>query len=77
MYTVFRNHNDKAAFPQDPGLWPSVARATRQANLFRYQYLPYLYRYYLLLFIFLKLYDGTRVNVLVVFLTLRKPNEQA
>ena len=28
---------------QDPGMWPSVALATRQALQVRYHYLPYLY----------------------------------
>ncbi|KHN72295.1 Maltase-glucoamylase, intestinal [Toxocara canis] len=43
FYTYSRNHNDKGYIPQHPSLWPSVAAAARQANLFRYHYLPYLY----------------------------------
>uniref|UniRef100_A0A0M3ILY6 NtCtMGAM_N domain-containing protein n=1 Tax=Ascaris lumbricoides TaxID=6252 RepID=A0A0M3ILY6_ASCLU len=43
FYTFSRNHNDKGTTPQDPAHWPNVAAATRQANLFRYHYLPYLY----------------------------------
>lgn len=38
-----RNHNTIGAKPQDPGLWPTVAAAARQALMFRYMYLPYLY----------------------------------
>uniref|UniRef100_A0A914S608 Uncharacterized protein n=1 Tax=Parascaris equorum TaxID=6256 RepID=A0A914S608_PAREQ len=38
-----RNHNNNNAAPQDPAQWPTVAEATREANLFRYRYLPYLY----------------------------------
>ncbi|VDK42530.1 unnamed protein product [Anisakis simplex] len=38
-----RNHNIKGAKPQDPAQWPSVAKAARQALLFKYHYLPYLY----------------------------------
>uniref|UniRef100_A0A0N5AMQ5 Maltase n=1 Tax=Syphacia muris TaxID=451379 RepID=A0A0N5AMQ5_9BILA len=38
-----RNHNTNNAKPQDPGLWPTVAAAAREALLFRYKYLPYLY----------------------------------
>ncbi|VDM25868.1 unnamed protein product [Toxocara canis] len=38
-----RNHNNNNAVPQDPAQWPSVAAATREAYLFRYRYLPYLY----------------------------------
>jgi hypothetical protein len=41
---AFRNHNLKGVPDHDPGKWPSVANATRIANLFRYRHLPYLYR---------------------------------
>ncbi|VDM24723.1 unnamed protein product [Toxocara canis] len=43
FHSFSRNHNGENNPPQDPGVWPAVAIATRQANLFRYQYLPYLY----------------------------------
>lgn len=46
---VFRNHNVKDATSQEPSRWPDVAKATRKANLFRYYYLPYLYRFFLIL----------------------------
>ncbi|XGW25367.1 hypothetical protein V3C99_006640 [Haemonchus contortus] len=38
-----RNHNTEQGSPQDPAVWPSVAKAARIALGFRYQYLPYLY----------------------------------
>lgn len=40
----FRNHNDWYQPPQDPGVWPEVAAATRKSNAFRYRHMPYLYR---------------------------------
>nr|AZA15228.1 sucrase-isomaltase, intestinal [Anisakis pegreffii] len=43
FYTFMRNNNDRSSAPQEPSQWPSVAAATRQANRFRYNYLPYLY----------------------------------
>lgn len=43
FYPFSRNHNEKGETGQDPSRWPDVAKATRQANLFRYYYLPYLY----------------------------------
>lgn len=43
FHSFFRNHNTIGAPAQDPAVWPSVAAATRKANLFRYQYLPYLF----------------------------------
>ncbi|EGT52649.1 hypothetical protein CAEBREN_12391 [Caenorhabditis brenneri] len=43
FHSFFRNHNTIGAPAQDPAVWPSVAAATKQANLFRYQYLPYLF----------------------------------
>lgn len=43
---------------QDPSQWPDVANAARQANLFRYHYLPYLYR-----FNFLKVVNGKQFVV--------------
>ncbi|VDK50385.1 unnamed protein product [Anisakis simplex] len=47
--TTFRNNNDRSSAPQEPSQWSSVAAATRQANLFRYNYLPYLYTYEILI----------------------------
>ena len=41
--TTPSNHNDVSEPLQDPAQWPSVANATRIANLFRYQLLPHLY----------------------------------
>ncbi|KAK5975054.1 Glycosyl hydrolase family 31, partial [Trichostrongylus colubriformis] len=38
-----RNHNTQGGNPQDPAVWPSVAKAARIALGFRYKYLPYLY----------------------------------
>ncbi|CAD6197216.1 unnamed protein product [Caenorhabditis auriculariae] len=43
FHSFFRNHNTIGAPPQDPAVWPSVAAASKKANLFRYQYLPYLF----------------------------------
>ncbi|CAO4366005.1 unnamed protein product [Caenorhabditis nigoni] len=43
FHSFFRNHNTIGAPAQDPAVWPSVTAATKQANLFRYQYLPYLF----------------------------------
>ncbi|CAD6192212.1 unnamed protein product [Caenorhabditis auriculariae] len=43
FHSFFRNHNDKGSPAEDPAEWPDVAEATRQANLFRYRHLPYLY----------------------------------
>uniref|UniRef100_A0A183U4L1 Sucrase-isomaltase, intestinal n=1 Tax=Toxocara canis TaxID=6265 RepID=A0A183U4L1_TOXCA len=43
FHSFSRNHNDKFAAPQHPTVWPSVANATREALLFRYYYMPYLY----------------------------------
>ncbi|VDK17409.1 unnamed protein product [Anisakis simplex] len=43
FHSFSRNHNNNVAKPQDPAQWPSVAKAARMANLFRYRYLPYLY----------------------------------
>ncbi|KAF8386223.1 hypothetical protein PRIPAC_75365 [Pristionchus pacificus] len=37
------NHNTDDGMDQDPAVWESVAVATRNANQFRYEYLPYLY----------------------------------
>ncbi|KAK6031542.1 hypothetical protein OSTOST_02303 [Ostertagia ostertagi] len=47
---VSRNHNTKGEAPQDPALWPSVTEATKKATLFRYRYLPYLFRHCVLIF---------------------------
>jgi alpha-glucosidase (family GH31 glycosyl hydrolase) len=43
FHSFYRNHNSEGNPPQDPSQWPSVAKATRQANLWRYRHLPYLY----------------------------------
>ncbi|ULT85754.1 hypothetical protein L5515_005679 [Caenorhabditis briggsae] len=43
FHSFFRNHNTLGEPAQDPAVWPSVASATKTANLFRYQYLPYLF----------------------------------
>jgi alpha-glucosidase (family GH31 glycosyl hydrolase) len=43
FHSFYRNHNTLGAPPQDPAQWPSVAKATRKANLWRYRHLPYLY----------------------------------
>lgn len=43
FHSFFRNHNTLGSPAQDPAIWPSVAAATKTANLFRYQYLPYLF----------------------------------
>ncbi|VDN28942.1 unnamed protein product, partial [Cylicostephanus goldi] len=46
FHTFMRNHNSHYLPPQDPAQWPSVAKATRKATLFRYSYLPYLFSLY-------------------------------
>ncbi|VDM37827.1 unnamed protein product [Toxocara canis] len=38
-----RNHNAENYIAQDPGQWASVAAAAKQALLFKYHYLPYMY----------------------------------
>jgi alpha-glucosidase (family GH31 glycosyl hydrolase) len=43
FHSFYRNHNDIKSPDQDPTQWPSVAKATQAANLFRYEHLPYLY----------------------------------
>lgn len=43
FHSFMRNHNAQGNPPQDPAEWPSVAAATKKANLFRYRYLPYLF----------------------------------
>jgi len=43
FYTFSRNHNAIDNPDQDPGLWPAVARVTRETLLIRYTLLPYLY----------------------------------
>uniref|UniRef100_A0A0M3KE34 Maltase-glucoamylase n=1 Tax=Anisakis simplex TaxID=6269 RepID=A0A0M3KE34_ANISI len=58
FHSFSRNHNDDTSPPQDPAQWPSVATATRIANLFRYHYLPYLYS----LHFEASLYGGTVVR---------------
>jgi alpha-glucosidase (family GH31 glycosyl hydrolase) len=58
FHSFSRNHNDKGNPPQDPAQWPTVAKAARRANLFRYHYLPYLYT----LHFKASLYGGTVVR---------------
>ncbi|KAH7660399.1 Protein AAGR-2, partial [Aphelenchoides avenae] len=43
FHSFYRNHNSDDQPPQDPAQWPSVANATRRANLWRYQHLPYVF----------------------------------
>lgn len=43
FFTFSRNHNGLGWADQDPGLWPEVATASREALLIRYTLLPYLY----------------------------------
>ncbi|CAJ0932247.1 unnamed protein product, partial [Mesorhabditis belari] len=43
FHSFFRNHNDNGSPAQQPTVWPTVAAATKKANLFRYRHLPYLY----------------------------------
>lgn len=43
FYTFSRNHNAKSFPDQDPGVWPEVARVTRETLAIRYTLLPYLY----------------------------------
>uniref|UniRef100_A0A7E4VGI2 Maltase n=1 Tax=Panagrellus redivivus TaxID=6233 RepID=A0A7E4VGI2_PANRE len=43
FHSFMRNHNTAGEPAQDPAQWPSVANATRIANLFRYRHLPYLF----------------------------------
>uniref|UniRef100_A0A0N5AG59 P-type domain-containing protein n=1 Tax=Syphacia muris TaxID=451379 RepID=A0A0N5AG59_9BILA len=43
FHTYSRNHNQEGMILQDPGIWPSVARAAKESLLFKYNYLPYLY----------------------------------
>ncbi|KAK0393144.1 hypothetical protein QR680_000074 [Steinernema hermaphroditum] len=43
FHSFMRNHNSINQIPQDPGMWPSVAEATKKANHFRYRHLPYLF----------------------------------
>ncbi|CAD5208486.1 unnamed protein product [Bursaphelenchus xylophilus] len=43
FHSFYRNHNDIKSPAQDPAIWPSVAKAARIANEYRYLYLPYLY----------------------------------
>ncbi|VDN22616.1 unnamed protein product, partial [Cylicostephanus goldi] len=43
FHTFMRNHNAIGLPPQDPFMWRTVTNATIKANLFRYEYLPYLY----------------------------------
>jgi alpha-glucosidase (family GH31 glycosyl hydrolase) len=58
FHSFFRNHNDIGVPDQDPPQWPAVALATREANLFRYRHLPYLYS----LHFRASLYGGTVVR---------------
>ncbi|VDD95288.1 unnamed protein product [Enterobius vermicularis] len=43
FYPFCRNHASREGVPQDPGLWPDVATAAREALMLRYKLLPYLY----------------------------------
>ncbi|VDM66975.1 unnamed protein product [Strongylus vulgaris] len=43
FHSFCRDHNTHDGNPQDPAVWPSVAKAARIALEFRYKYLPYLY----------------------------------
>ncbi|XP_042208906.1 probable maltase-glucoamylase 2 isoform X2 [Homarus americanus] len=44
FYPYSRNHNQKDAVDQDPGLWPNtVAKSSKKALEIRYRLLPYLY----------------------------------
>jgi alpha-glucosidase (family GH31 glycosyl hydrolase) len=43
FYPFSRNHNGKGWRSQEPYLWPSVAKASRNALKIRYQILPYYY----------------------------------
>ncbi|VDK52504.1 unnamed protein product [Anisakis simplex] len=49
FYTLSRNYNDEisspheTSTPQYPTVWSKISNVTRQANLFKYQHLPYLY----------------------------------
>jgi alpha-glucosidase (family GH31 glycosyl hydrolase) len=43
FFTFSRNHNGYGWADQDPGLWPEVGRASRDALLIRYTLLPFLY----------------------------------
>uniref|UniRef100_A0A183CCT4 P-type domain-containing protein n=1 Tax=Globodera pallida TaxID=36090 RepID=A0A183CCT4_GLOPA len=61
FHSYYRNHNDvNSHMDQDPAQWKSVATATRVANLFRYQHLPYLYS----LHFRASLYGGTVIRPL-------------
>lgn len=43
FYPFSRNHNTIGMPSQDPGIWPSVASASKTALNIRYRLLPYLY----------------------------------
>uniref|UniRef100_A0A7E4W746 P-type domain-containing protein n=1 Tax=Panagrellus redivivus TaxID=6233 RepID=A0A7E4W746_PANRE len=43
FYSFMRNHNAHNNPAQDPATWPTVAKAARISNLFRYRHLPYLF----------------------------------
>ncbi|XP_052256801.1 sucrase-isomaltase, intestinal-like isoform X2 [Dreissena polymorpha] len=43
FYPFSRNHNQMDSMDQDPGIWPEVGYATREAMETRYWLLPYLY----------------------------------
>ncbi|CAG0890498.1 unnamed protein product [Darwinula stevensoni] len=43
FYPFSRNHNAEGHIDQDPGMWPTVAEASRIALGARYRVLPYLY----------------------------------
>uniref|UniRef100_A0A7I4Y3Y9 P-type domain-containing protein n=1 Tax=Haemonchus contortus TaxID=6289 RepID=A0A7I4Y3Y9_HAECO len=58
FHSFMRNHNSDDEPPQDPALWPSVAAATKKANLFRYKYMPYLFSLHFVA----SMYGGTVVR---------------
>lgn len=43
FYPYSRNHNGRDNKDQDPGIWPEVAKVTRETLHIRYTLLPYLY----------------------------------
>lgn len=43
FYPFARNHNSQGSIAQDPGMWPEVARVTRDTLRIRYTLLPFLY----------------------------------
>ncbi|KAI9754374.1 MAG: hypothetical protein M1815_005675 [Lichina confinis] len=43
FFPFYRNHNIRAAFPQEPYVWASVIDASKKAMAIRYALLPYMY----------------------------------